>query len=60
MNMWKLFEYGSWIVSGLILGGLLLDAIKVGKEYDEEFLLSAAEGEDEIVAELLKAEKERK
>jgi hypothetical protein len=60
MNLWKLLEYASWIGSALILAWMLLDAIRVGREYDEEFLLSSQEGVDEIVAELLKAEEDKK
>lgn len=60
MSMWKLFEYASWIASALILGWMLLDAIRIGKEFDEEFLLSSQEGVDEIVAELLEAEEAKK
>lgn len=48
MNFWTLFENGAWVLSALVAGWLLYDAYRVGRDYDEEFLVHTIEdlGED--------------
>jgi hypothetical protein len=48
MDFWSLFEDGAWVLSALIAGWLLYDAFRVGRDYDEEFLVHTIEdfGED--------------
>ncbi len=48
MNFWTLFEYGAWLLAALIACWLLYDAYRVGRDYDEEFLVHTIEdfGED--------------
>jgi hypothetical protein len=46
MDFWDLLSYAGWIVSGLIFLWIAVDATRVGKEYEEDFLLSSREGEE--------------
>lgn len=48
MNFWTLFENGAWVLSAFVAGWLLYDAYRVGRDYDEEFLVHTIEdlGED--------------
>jgi hypothetical protein len=41
-------ETAAWIISAVLLGWMLLDAIKVSRTYDEEFLTTSVEGTDEL------------
>jgi hypothetical protein len=41
-------ETAAWLISAGLLGWMLLDAIKVSREYDEEFLTTSVEGTDEL------------
>ncbi len=51
MFFWQLATWVAWGLSALILGWMLLDLVRVGREYDEEFLLSAREGSDDLLEE---------
>jgi hypothetical protein len=48
MNIWQILEYAAWAVSALILLWMVLDAWRVGQQFDEETLLSSREGVDEL------------
>jgi hypothetical protein len=43
-------EYLAWIVSALLGGWMVFDAVKVSREYDEDFLTTSVEGTDELLA----------
>ncbi|MEG6507521.1 hypothetical protein V6C03_00890 [Methyloligella sp. 2.7D] len=51
MTIWSIATYVAWGISGLLLGWMLFDVIRVGQNYSESFLLSAREGEDELLHE---------
>ncbi|HXG29969.1 MAG TPA: hypothetical protein VNJ47_14105 [Nevskiales bacterium] len=51
MNIWDALSYAAWGLAGFLLLWMLLDALRVGREYDEEFLLSSREGADELLEE---------
>jgi hypothetical protein len=51
MDWWNVLEYGAWGVSVLLLGWMLLDAIQVNRDYDEDLLTSSREGELEGISE---------
>jgi len=51
MDWWNVLEYGAWGVSVLLLGCMLLDAIQVNRDYDEDLLTSSREGELEGISE---------
>jgi hypothetical protein len=44
-----LLEYAAWAISAGLGGWMLIDAIKVSREYDEEYLTTSVEGTDEIL-----------
>lgn len=58
MTIWTIATYAAWAVSAILLGWMLFDLIRVGRTYGEDFLMSAREGEDEILHEA--EEEERK
>jgi len=51
MDWWNVLEYGAWAVSVLLLGWMLLDALQVNRDYDEDLLTSSREGELEGISE---------
>ena len=51
MDWWNVLECGAWAVSVLLLGWMLLDAIQVNRDYDEDLLTSSREGELEGISE---------
>jgi hypothetical protein len=51
MDFWNVMSYLAWIISGALLFWIVFDAIKVSKEYDEDYLLSSREGEDLLLDE---------
>jgi hypothetical protein len=46
MDFWDALSYLAWAVSVLIFVWILVDALRVGREYEEDFLLSSREGEE--------------
>lgn len=51
MAIWDLIELAAWAGSGVLLLWMILDAVRVGREFDEDILLSSREGDLEAVAE---------
>jgi hypothetical protein len=51
VTTWNLLEFAAWAISGAILLWMVVDAARVGRDYDEDLLLSSREGELEAVAE---------
>jgi hypothetical protein len=41
-------EIAAWVISAGLGGWMLFDAIRVSREYDEEFLTTSVEGTDEL------------
>ncbi len=52
MEFWTILSYLAWGLSAIMLVWMLMDAFMVSSQYDEEFLMSSREGEDEIEAEV--------
>ncbi len=46
MNFWDILSYAAWIIAAVLLIWIVVDAISVSKQYDEEFLMSSREGEE--------------
>jgi hypothetical protein len=42
-------EYAAWAISFALGAWMLFDAVKVSREYDEEFLTTSVEGTDELL-----------
>jgi hypothetical protein len=51
--IWTLLEYAAWAASALILLWMLLDAVRVNRDFSEDVLLSSREGEIELSPEEL-------
>lgn len=58
MDIWTLMEYAAWIISALLLLWIVVDMIRVNREYDEDILLSSREGADELLAQLEREERQ--
>ena len=46
MDLWDILSYAAWGVSILIFLWMAADAWRVGREFEEDFLLSSREGEE--------------
>ena len=46
MNIWDILSYAAWIISAMLLIWIVVDAISVSQQYDEEFLMSSREGDE--------------
>lgn len=46
MNFFDVLPYLAWTVSAILLFWIVVDAVNVSKQYDEEFLMSSREGEE--------------
>ena len=49
MNFWQILSYAAWGASAMFLLWIVVDLISVSKQYDEDFLMSAREGADELL-----------
>lgn len=47
--MWVLLEYAAWAVSAMLLLFMVMDAVRINREFDEETLMSSREGIDELL-----------
>jgi len=48
MKLWDILTYVAWSLSAIMLVWMVVDAFMISSQYDEEYLMSAREGEDEI------------
>ena len=46
MNLWPLLSHAAWAVSILLFLWILIDALRVRRQYDDEFLMSSTEGKE--------------
>ena len=51
MDLWTIAEYVAWLIAVSLIAWMLLDAARVGREYNEDMLLSSREGELEQLTE---------
>ena len=51
MNIWQMLEWAAWIISGLMLAWMVIDAWRVGQQHSEEMLMSSREGADDLFSE---------
>lgn len=49
MVIWNLFEYAAWAIAAALLFWMLMDTLRVGRDFDESLLLSSREGADELL-----------
>jgi hypothetical protein len=48
MGFWNILMYAAWGLSAVMLAWMVVDAFMVSSQYDEEYLMSSREGEDEV------------
>lgn len=49
MGLWNILVYAAWGLSAILLAWMVIDALMVSSQYDEDYLMSSREGaEDEI------------
>jgi hypothetical protein len=46
MNFWQWLSYAAWAASILLFLWILIDAAKVRRQYDDDFLMSSTEGKE--------------
>jgi hypothetical protein len=46
MTTWDMLANAAWLISALIAIWMVVDLLKVSKEYPEEFLTSSREGQE--------------
>ena len=44
MSLWDILGYVAWGISAILLAWMLVDALLVSSQYDEEYLMSSREG----------------
>jgi hypothetical protein len=44
-----ILEYAAWVISAVLAVWMVVDAIRVGRTHDEEFLTTSVEGTDELL-----------
>jgi hypothetical protein len=50
MGFWSILTYAAWSASAIMLVWMVIDAIMVSSQYDEEYLMSSREGAEDEVA----------
>jgi hypothetical protein len=48
MAIWQLLEWAAWGASAVLLLWMILDALRVGRDFSEDVLLSSREGDIEV------------
>lgn len=43
MSLMQLLEYAAWIISAVLVAWMVIDAVKVSREYPEDYLISRAD-----------------
>jgi hypothetical protein len=46
MNFWQLLSHAAWAMSIMLFLWILIDALKVRRQYDDDFLMSSTEGKE--------------
>lgn len=46
MNFWQLLSQAAWAVAILLFAWVIVDALRVSREYDDDFLMSSTEGSE--------------
>jgi len=49
MDLWTILNAGAWTISATLLSWMIVDAVRVGRAFDEAVLLSSEEGHDELL-----------
>lgn len=46
MDIWDVMGYVAWAGGAMLILWILVDAVSIGRQFDEDFLLSSREGEE--------------
>lgn len=46
MNFWSLLSQAAWAIAILLFAWILLDALRVSRQYNDDFLMSSTEGSE--------------
>ncbi|CAD6543879.1 hypothetical protein LMG27952_04102 [Paraburkholderia hiiakae] len=46
MNFWQWLSHAAWAVAILLFAWIIVDALRVRREYDDDFLMSSTEGSE--------------
>jgi len=49
MDFWDIFSYAAWALSAVLIIWMIMDTLRVNREYDEDLLISSREGLDEML-----------
>ncbi len=49
MDFWDLLSYSAWTLSVILIVWMVMDTLRVNREYDEDLLISSREGLDELL-----------
>lgn len=49
MSVWDILGYIAWAIAAAMAIWMVTDAIRVQREYSEDFLMSSREGADELL-----------
>jgi hypothetical protein len=49
MDLWTALNYGAWTIAMALWLWMMIDAIRVGRTFEEDVLLSSEEGHDELL-----------
>ena len=49
MSLWNVLEYAAWGTAGALILWMVIDALRVGAEYNADVLISSREGVDELL-----------
>lgn len=49
MDFWDIMSYAAWALSAVLIIWMVMDTIRVNREYDEDLLISSREGFDELL-----------
>jgi hypothetical protein len=46
MNFWQLLSHAAWALAILLFAWIIVDALRVRREYNDDFLMSSTEGSE--------------
>jgi hypothetical protein len=46
MNFWALLSHAAWAIAIVLFAWILVDALRVSRTYDDDFLTSSTEGSE--------------
>lgn len=56
MSLWEVLSYAAWMISGLLLVWIVIDALNVSREFDEELLIRSRDSGDQLLEQIKQEE----